>query len=338
MAVAFRTVGKTVLRVDAAVKVIGAAVYGVDVRFPGMLHGKVLRAGVPHARIVNVDLSRAWEVTGVRAIVTGRDHQRLHGPMIKDQPALAVDRVRYAGEIVAAVAADTEDAASEAVERILVDYDDLPVIDTVDQALADDAPLLHEDHAAYQRADVPGMRLAGVPGTNIPYHFKLRRGDVDRAFAEADVVVEDTYTTQFVQYCHLEPHVTVAQLDGMGVLTMWASTMGPHTLRNMMADFLDLPLSSVRVITNLVGGAYGGKMYLRAINPVAALLARAAPGRPVRVAFDRQEEFTVSPGRLPARVHIRTAAREDGTLLARQSEIHWNKGAYVDLGAMVCRN
>jgi CO/xanthine dehydrogenase Mo-binding subunit len=338
MTATYRTVGKPVLRVDAAAKVTGAALYGVDVRFPGMLHGKVLRAGVPHARIVGMDVSGAREVTGVRAIVTGRDHQRLHGPMIKDQPALAVDRVRYAGEIVAAVAADTEDAASDAVERILVDYEDLPVVDTIDDALADGAPLLHDDHMAYQRADVPGMRLAGLPGTNVPYHFKLRRGDVEKAFADADVVVEDTYTTQFVQYCHLEPHVTVALFDGMGVLTLWASTMGPHTLRSMAADFLDLPLSSVRVITNMVGGAYGGKMYLRAINPVAALLARAAPGRPVRVAFDRQEEFTVSPGRLPARVRIRTAARDDGTLLARQSEIHWNKGAYVDLGAMVCRN
>jgi len=337
-ATAYRTVGKSVPRVDAAAKVTGAALYGVDVRFPGMLHGKVLRAGVPHARILELDVSGAWEVAGVRAVVTGRDHDRRHGPMIKDQPALAVDRVRYAGEIVAAVAADSEDAAAEAVERILVDYEDLPVVDTIDDALAEDAPLLHEDHMAYQRAEVPGMRLAGRPGTNVPYHFMLRRGDVERAFAEADVVVEDTYETQFIQYCHLEPHVTVALFDGMGVLTLWASTMGPHTLRNMMADFLDMPLSNVRVITNMVGGAYGGKMYLRAINPVAALLARAVPGRPVRVAFDRQEEFTVSPGRLPARVRIRTAARQDGTLLARQSEIHWNKGAYVDLGAMVCRN
>jgi len=334
----YQVVGKPVPRVDAVAKVTGAALYGVDVRFAGMLHGKVLRAGVPHARIVGLDVSGAWEVPGVRAVVTGRDHARLHGPMIKDQPALAVDRVRYAGEIVAAVAADTEDAAGEAVERILVDYEDLPVVDTVDDALADGAPLLHEDHEAYQRGDVPGMRLAGLPGTNVPYHFKLRRGDVEKAFAEADVVVEDTYTTQFVQYCHLEPHVTVALFDGMGVLTLWASTMGPHTLRNMMADFLEMPLSNVRVITNMVGGAYGGKMYLRAINPVAALLARKVPNRPVRVVWDRQEEFTVSPGRLPARVTIRTAARQDGTLLARQSEIHWNKGAYVDLGAMVCRN
>ncbi len=333
-----RVVGRPVPRVDAHPKVTGSVAYGIDLRLPGMLHGKLLRAGIPHARILSLDASGAWDVPGVRAVVTGADHPRLHGPLIKDQPAFAVDKVRYAGEIVAAVAAESEEAAADAIDRILVDYEELPTIDSVDDALAPDAALVHEDHLAYERVDTPGMRLEGVVGTNIAYHFRLRHGDVDRGFREADLVVEDTFETQFLQYCHLEPTVTIAQFDDSGSLTLWASTMGPHTLRNMMADFLQLPLSKVRVLTGMVGGAYGGKMYLRAVNPAAALLAMRCPNRPVRVALDRQEEFTVSPGRLPARVRVRTGVRQDGTIVARSSEIHWNKGAYADLGPMVCRN
>lgn len=333
-----KIVGQSVPRVDAVAKAMGTAVYGVDVRLPNMLTGKLLRAGIPHARIRHIDTSGAWQVPGVRAVITGQDCPRYHGPQVRDQPALALDRVRYAGEVVAAVAAEDADAAAEAVERIAVDYEELPVVCELDEALAAGAPLLHPDLASYQRAHAPGFDLSGVPGTNIAYHFKLRRGDVEAAFAAADLVVEDTFSTPFQQYCHLEPHVTVALHDSAGMLTLWASTMGPHTLRTMLADFLELPLSNVRVITNMVGGAYGGKMYLRAINPAAALLAQRVPNRPVRVAFDREDEFLTAPGRAPARVTVKTAVSRDGTLLARQSTIHWNKGAYVDLGPTIARN
>ncbi len=335
---ALNEVGRSVPRVDARSKVTGSVQYGVDVEFPGMLHGKALRAGVPHARIVSIDISEAEALPGVRAVITGSDHGRLHGPLMKDQPALAVDKVRYAGEFVAAVAAETEEIAAAAIDRIYVEYEELPGVFDVDQATALDAPLVHEFHDAYERVGTPGLRLEGIPGTNIAYHFKLRRGDVDAAFASADLVVEDTFTTQFVQYCHLEPHVAVAQFDELGMLTLWTSTMGPHTLRSMMADFLQMPLSHVRVMTGMVGGAYGAKMYLRAINPVAALLARKCGTRAVRVAFEREEEFTTSPGRLPVKITMKTAVREDGMLLGRKSEIYWNKGAYMDLGGIVARN
>ncbi|MCZ7528639.1 MAG: xanthine dehydrogenase family protein molybdopterin-binding subunit [Acidimicrobiia bacterium] len=334
----YRLVGKAIPRVDGPAKVTGRATYGVDVQQPGMLVGRFLRAGIPHARIVDIDVSGAWEVPGVRAVVTGADDPRLHGPLLKDQPGIAREVVRWAGESVAAVAAEDEEAAAEALERIVVEYEDLPVVDTIDDALAPDAPLLHPDAAGYEVVETPGMRIAPVPGTNVPYEFHLRRGDVDAAFEEAAVVVEGTYETQFVQYCHLEPHVVIALFDAMGTLTLWTSTMGPHTLRSMIADYLGMNLSDVRVITNLVGGAYGAKMYVRTINPAAALLAQKVPGRPVRVVFDREDEFLTSTGRLPARVHIRTAADRDGRILARRSTVHWNKGAYADLGPMVCRN
>jgi CO/xanthine dehydrogenase Mo-binding subunit len=331
-------IGRSVVRTDAAAKVRGGATYGVDVRFGGMLVGKTLRAGIPHARIVKLDTSAAAKVPGVRAIVTGRDWSRRHGLFQKDQPALAIDRVRYAGEVVAAAAAEDEDAAQEAIERIAVDYEELPGVFDVMEAVAPGAPLIHPDQISYERAQVTGLALNPVPDSNISYHFKLRRGDVDQAWSQCDLVVEDTFATQFVQYAHLEPHVTIALYDPGGVMTLWTSTMGPHTVRDMLADLLDLPQHRVRVITNMVGGGYGSKMYLRAINPAAALLAMRVPNRHVRIVLDREDEFLTSGGRLPTRTTIKTGVKRDGTLIARQSTIHWEKGAYADVGAVIVRN
>jgi len=333
-----RVVGTSVPRVDTVAKVTGGAVYGVDVRFGGMLVGRTLRAGIPHARIANLDTSAAWRVPGVRAIVTGRDYPRYHGPLVKDQPVLAVDRVRYAGEVVAAVAAEDEDAAQEALDRISVDYDELPGVFDVLAAMEPGSPLVHEDQMAYERAEVPGLRLNPVAGSNIAYHFTLRKGDAAAGFAQADLVVEDTFSTPYIQYAHLEPHVTVALYDSAGMMTLWTSTMGPHTLRGMLAELLDLPLAQVRIVTALVGGGYGSKMYLRAINPAAALLAMRVPNRHVRIVFDREDEFLTAPGRLPTVTTLKTGVKRDGTLVARQARIVWEKGAYVDLGAVIARN
>lgn len=334
-------VGQSIDRVDAVAKVTGAAVYGVDVRFAGMLVGRVLRAGVAHARITRLDTSAAAKVPGVRAIVTGRDHPKLHGLIVKDQPALAVDRVRYEGEVVAAVAAEDDEAAQEALDRIVVEYEELPGIFDLREAMQPGAPLVHDDPAAYERTQSSsGFTYAvnAVAQSNVCFHFKLRRGDVEAGFAGSDLVVEDIFSTPFIQYAHLEPHVAVALWDSGGTLTFWASTMGPHTLRSMLADLLDLPLSRVRVITNMVGGGYGSKMYLRAINPAAALLALRVPNRHVRIVFDREDEFLSCGGRLPTVTTIKTGVKKDGTLVARKATILWEKGAYIDIGPIITRN
>jgi carbon-monoxide dehydrogenase large subunit len=337
MANANAVVGTSVPRVDAVAKATGSAVYGVDMRFPGMLVGRILRAGIPHARITRLDTSAASRVPGVRVIVTGRDYPRLHGPLTKDQPAMAIDRVRYAGEVVAAVAAEDDEAAQEALDRIVVEYEELPAVFDARAAFAPGAPLVHPDQLAYERSEVPGLRLNPAAGTNVAYHFTLRKGDVEAGFAEADLVVEDTFSTPFIQYAHLEPHVTVAQWDG-STMTLWTSTMGPHTLRGMLAEFLDLPLAQVRVVVGMVGGGYGSKMYLRAINPAAALLAMRVRGRHVRVCFDREDEFLTCPGRLPTVTTVKTGVRTDGTIVARKATILWEKGAFLDLGAVIARN
>lgn len=334
-------VGSSVARVDAIAKVTGAAVYGVDVRLPGMLVGRTLRAGVPHARITRLDISQAWKVPGVRAIVTGRDYPRLHGLIVKDQPALAIDKVRYAGEVVAAVAAEDDEAAQEALDRIEVEYEELPGVFDVLGAMAPGAPLVHDDPASYERIQSSSgftFPVNPAPKSNILFHFKVRKGDVEAGFREADLVVEDTFSTPFIQYAHLEPHAAVALYDSEGTLAFWTSTMGPHTLRSMLAELLDLPLSRVRVMTAMVGGAYGSKMYLRAINPAAALLALKVPNRPVRVAFDREDEFLSSCGRLPTVTTVKTGVKKNGTLVARKATIIWDEGAYADIGPIITRN
>ena len=145
------------------------------------------------------------------------------------------------------MAAEDEDAAQEAIERIVVDYEELPGVFDVMAAVAPGAPLIHPDQMSYERAQVTGLVLNPVPDSNISYHFKLRRGDVEAAWSQCDLVVEDTFSTQFVQYAHLEPHVTIALYDASGVMTLWTSTMGPHTLRDMLADLLELPQQRVRV-------------------------------------------------------------------------------------------
>ncbi len=331
-------IGDSVVRVDAVGKATGTAAYGVDVQLPGMLHAKVLRCGLPHARIVRIDTSRARAMRGVRVVLTGDDVPVRHGPIVKDRPALAVDKVRYAGEIVAAVAADDEEAAQAAVDAIDVEYEELPAVFDIDAALAPDAPVIHEDPAVYERVHVPGLRVEPRRGSNLCYHFKLRTGDVEAAFARADLVVEDTFTTPKIQYCHLEPQVAVAQVDRSGQITVWASTMSPHLLRNAIAELAGIAVAKVRVITMMVGGGYGSKVYLGALNPIAVLLAMRVPTRAVRLAFDRQDEFLTNDVRLPTRTTIKTAVMRDGTLVARKATTYWDKGPYLLLGPVIVRN
>jgi CO/xanthine dehydrogenase FAD-binding subunit len=184
--VTYSVIGRSVRRTDAESKARGRAIYGMDLTMPNVLEGRFLRAGIPHARILRINTSQALKVPGVREIVTGSDWPRNHGPLVKDQPSMAIDKVQHAGEVVAAVSAVNDEAAAEELDRIIVDYDPLPILCGIDDALAPGAGLLHEGYDNYERVDVSGIRLRGVPNTNIPYHFQLRKGDLERGFHEAD--------------------------------------------------------------------------------------------------------------------------------------------------------
>ena len=331
---AYRVVGQAEPRCDGAEKVTGKAIYTVDVKLPGMAHGKILRSPYAHARLRRVDASKAEALSGVFAVITRDDQRRLgmFGAAYKDQTIVAVDKVRYAGDPVAAVAAVDEATAEEALAAIEVDYEELPMVTTLDEALAPGAPLVHD-------ASVAGGELMGqhyeapreFSGTNLCYRFSYAKGEVEEGFAASDHIFEHTFTFPRVQHFSMEPHATVADVEGER-MTLWAGTQEPFTLREHLSDIFHLPLNKIRVIVPYVGGGYGGKLAVKT-EPLAAALSWKAK-RPVRLAHTIEESFrTVT--RHPASVKIKTGVSKDGQLIARQCLIHMETGAYADAGPRV---
>jgi CO/xanthine dehydrogenase Mo-binding subunit len=319
-------------RVDAAEKLSGQAVYVGDVRVPGMLHGKVLRSPLPSARIVAIDTDAAAAMPGVIAILTGADLMDidpLFGHAIKDRPIVAIDRVRHTGEPVAAVAAIDEASAEAAVAAIAVEYEELPVVGTIEEALAPDAPLVHE--GPIRPGLFHGLSLAEERDGNVCYRYALDEGDVDDVFATAPIVVEGRYTFPGVYQYSMETHSVVAHAEAGGV-TLWATCQHPFLVRAEIADLFGLPLSRVRVIVPYLGGGFGSKSYTK-MEPVTVALARKA-GRPVRI-VNRVDESMATTRRHGAIIRMRTAADADGRLLARDVDVAFDTGAYADNGPRV---
>jgi CO/xanthine dehydrogenase Mo-binding subunit/aerobic-type carbon monoxide dehydrogenase small subunit (CoxS/CutS family) len=330
---AFTVVGRPAPRVDAVDKVTGRAVYASDVGVPGMLEARVLRSPVAHARIVRIDTARAEALPGVAAVLTAadvRDIDPYYGIAFKDQPLVAIERVRYQGEPVAAVAAVDARTAEAALELITVEYDELPVVATIDDALAAGSPRLHGELRASGTFRHP-KSLRPLSGTNICQAYSLRRGDAAAGFAEADVVVENVYTLPPVQHVSLESFVAIASWTRAG-LEVWASAQHPFHVRRELAQMFGLPHHAVRVHSPMIGGAFGQKSYTK-LEPLAAALARKA-GRPVRVALSIPEAF-LTLTRHGARLRVKTGARRDGTLVARKVELWLDTGAYADVGPRV---
>jgi CO/xanthine dehydrogenase Mo-binding subunit len=330
----YRVVGKPEARSDGAEKVTGKAVYTVDVELPNMAHGKILRSPYAHARLMRVDASAVEKLPGVFAVITRDDQRRLgmFGAAYKDQTIVAVDKVRYAGDPVAAVAAVDDATADEALALIEVDYEDLPAVTNLEEALAPGAVLVHE--ASASGGELMGQRYEPPKefnGTNLCYRFSYAKGDVEAGFKKADHVFEDTFSFPRVQHFSMEPHATVAHVEGDRI-TLWAATQEPFTLREHVAEIFRTPLNKVRVIVPYVGGGYGGKLAVKT-EPLAAALSWKAQ-RPVRLAHTIEESFrTVT--RHPARVKIKTGVMKDGKLVARQCVIHMETGAYADAGPRV---
>jgi CO/xanthine dehydrogenase Mo-binding subunit/aerobic-type carbon monoxide dehydrogenase small subunit (CoxS/CutS family) len=331
---ALRVVGRSVPRTDVLDKVTGRARYVTDLELPGMAHARLLRSPYAHARIVRIDTSRAREIDGVLAVLTGADLtwcDPYYGPAFRDRPVLAIDVVRHEGEPVVAVAAVDAATAVRALELVEIDWDDLPAVTTLEEALAPGAPLVHTTAPLSGHfADLASLRPR--PGTNVCHQFAHARGDVERALAEADVVVEDIFTFPRVQHVAMEPHAAVAAWDGDGGLTVWASTQNPFSVRVELARMFDAPLGRVRVVVPLVGGGFGSKTYAK-LEPIAAVLARAA-GRPVRLAISAEDAFR-TVRRCDARASVRLGFRRDGTLMAVDCRADFDVGAYADIGPRI---
>jgi CO/xanthine dehydrogenase Mo-binding subunit len=322
------------LRADAIEKVTGAARFVTDVSVPGMLEGRILRSPIPHGRIVRVDTARALALPGVRAILTGADLSGLAethwGLYLRDRPVIAIDRVRYAGEPVAAVAADTELQAEEALEAIDVDYEPLPFVTDPEAALAPDAPRVHDRFDRLEDFYFRGATTP-VPGTNVFQHYRYEHGDVDGALRAAARVFEDRFTFPMVYHYALEPHAAIAAFDEEG-LTLWSCAQAPGAVQKVLARIFGLPQARVRVIVPYVGGGFGSKASVK-IDPLVAALAWKAR-RPVRVRFSIQESM-LTCRRLAAQVTIRTGVATDGAILARSVRVVLDGGAYADTGPAV---
>ena len=331
---AYKVVGHAEPRSDGAEKVTGQAIYTVDVKLPGMAHGKILRSPYAHARLIRVDAAKAEKLPGVFAVITREDQRRLNmfGAAYKDQTIVAVDKVRYAGDPVAAVAAVNEATAEEALALIEVDYEELPAVTGLDEALAPGAPLVHD--VSVSGGELMGQRYEApkeFSGTNLCYRFSYAKGDVDEGFKKSAHIFEHTFTFPRVQHFSMEPHATVADVE-RDRMTLWAGTQEPFTLREHLAEIFHMPLNKIRVIVPYLGGGYGGKLAVKT-EPLAAALSWKAR-RPVRLAHTIEESFrTVT--RHPARVRIKTGVSKDGKLVARQCLIHMETGAYADAGPRV---
>ncbi len=324
--------GERVPMVDAVARVTGTIEYALNVELPGMLHGRVLRSPHAHARVVRVDASRAAELPSVAAVLTGDDFppdgpvEPRFGLFLRDQPVVAIGKVRHVGDPVAAVAAEDAATAEAALALIDVEYEPLPAVLDVEEALAPGAPLVHEGprELVSRRPDFV-ERGPGYADTNVIHLFTQRRGDVEAAFAAADVVVENTFSCPPVQHVSLEPHVAVCRFEA-GALTCWSSSQAPHWLADQLAQMFRLPVTDVRVIVPTLGGGFGGKVD-PTVEPIAAVLARRTR-RPVRVLLTREEEFFTGT-KHGARVRIKSGFTADGTLVAHQATCWYDGGAYA---------
>lgn len=330
------SVGQPIPAVDGWDKVTGATPYTVHFELPGMVHGKVLRSAVPHGRLVRVDASRALRLPGVLGVLTGADLARWKNPhfgaVIRDQPIVAIDRVRFAGDPVAVVAALTPAIAEEALALIDAEYAELPAVFDAREAMRPGAPAVHEALTRSTAIFDPGQ-VPEAGGANICGHFRLRTGDVARAWEEADHVFERVYTAAPTQHCAFEPHAVVARVVGDRV-EVWSSTQNPSVVQTQLAELFELPVSKIRVVALPLGSGYGSKLYLK-LEPMAVALAMTV-GRPVKIVLARDEVFVTltEPG---VWIRIKTAVSRDGRLLGREIEAVLDTGAYADITVRLAR-
>ncbi len=306
-------IGQRVLAQDALAKAGGVLRYLPDLQFPGLLVGKVLRSPHPHARIRRIDASRARRLPGVRAVLTRENTPKVHfGIVLQDELPLAHEKVRYVGDEVAAVAAETEEAAIEAMAAIEVDYEPLPAVFDLEAAIAPGAPLIHDGAAR-----------------NMPGGVHVERGEVERELARAHKVFEGRYQTPMMHQAALEPICCAADWQ-QGTLSVWGPFQSPFVIRQyLLAKPLGLPLSSIRLHQTMVGGAFGGKLDQRHFL-VCALLAMAA-GRPVRLVNTLEEELVATRPRMAADIRVTTGWSREGALLAKSVRILADNGAYTSL-------
>lgn len=333
-AVSFRSVNRSLPRLEGREKVTGTAEYVHHLQLPGMLHGKIFRSTVPHGHIKKIDVSAAKAVEGVYRVVTIDDIRTViphpyYGPAFHDQPVLADGKVRFAGEPVAVVLAADRHVAEEAAGLIHAEYEELPAVYDEVEAMTSN---VHVHSELKPAATFPDLKhLQGRAGTNVALDYKLRRGDVDGGFAKAAHVFEHTFRNQAVMHTPLEPFVTVAE-PGDGRITLHTASQGPSFVRIEIARLLGLPENRVRVRVPFLGGGFGGKLYIKLEALVASLAVLVK--KPVKISLSMEEQFFMVT-RHPCTFTIKSGVDKDGRIIARRCDIVWNGGAYADIGPRV---
>lgn len=340
----YQFIGKSLPRLDGASKATGKESYGVDFSLSGMLHASLLRSPYPHARILNVNKSIAEKIPGVLAVMTaaGFPAAGLVGAAL-DKPLLASDKVHFIGEPVAAVAALDEATAQQAIEAIEVNYEPLPAVFDMEEALLTSAPLVHEHTAPLPVADISGpgpmppplfqreslnRMLKRFPGTNIAMRMDLEKGDIARGFSESDFVFEDAFHCPQQYQAYLEPHAAIASVDDSENISLWTNNSRAFPISADICRIFKIPSEKLRVICTSVGGSFGGKNWL-SIEPYCIALSRRT-GRPVKMALSYEEDMSTAAGSVPCVIRMKTGVKKDGTLVAKQAEMLWDAGAYGD--------
>jgi CO/xanthine dehydrogenase Mo-binding subunit len=328
----YTVLGTSIPRQGGVERVIGAGIYGIDLALKDELHGGILRSEYAHAKIVSIDTSEAKKVPGVHAVVTAADAPDVrYGRTYIDRYMLAKNKVRYMGDPVAAVAADSPAIVKQALKKIKVVYEPLPVVLDPEETMKADAPTLHDD------MPLPKNLPEGVKVKNVCSYTPVHVGDPDKAMAEADVVVDEVYETKMIHPQYLEPRIAAAQVEPDGRITVWANAQAPFGVRTDVARLLGVSLNKVRVLSTELGGGFGGKASGitsgAAIEPICALLAVKAK-RPVMIVLDKAEETISTTIRSGARMYIKTGVKKDGTIVARTGKVIYDAGAYSGFGAM----
>jgi len=333
----YDVVGTRPIRHDGVDKVIGAAKYGADIQLSGMLHGKVLRSPYAHARIKSIDTSEAEALAGVTAVVTSKDFPIIADEMIDlaetqgnarlmAEHVMAADKALYKGHAVAAVSATSPHIAEQALALIEIDYEVLKPVLSLQEAMKDDAPLLHGNLTTYFKLERFGRGDDTGAKSNIASHIQHKLGDVEKGFKEADVIVEREFTTQTVHQGYIEPHASTATWAGDGRLTVWTCTQGSFAIRSSCAAILDIPESAIRVIPTEIGGGFGAKITTY-LEPVAAVLSKKS-GRPVQVVMSRKDVFEGTGPTSASTMRTKIGATKDGKITAAQVWMAFEAGAY----------
>jgi len=314
----YSVVGRSVPKIDGGLKVTGMARYIDDIELPNMLYGKILRSRYPHAKILRINTERAWRVPGVRAVITGLDTPFNKMGVLKDQPPLKFDKVRSVRDEVAAVAAETLEAAERAIEEVEVEYQPLDGVFDPEEAMKEEAPLVHEEN--------------GSNIVNLNFTFSTSEASrLEKVFETAYAVVEDRYQVHYMNASPMGTMGCIAHYNELGELTVYTNTQAPFLYRHELAKTLGIDPVKIRVIQPEIGGAFGRGMDIYPIDPITAALS-IKTRRPVKIVFTREEELQYAPPRQPAIFYMRTAAGRDGRLIAREVRAVLDAGAYVSWG------